>query len=709
MKIRLQIGISTVFTVIVVAIVAVSAAIMYKSNRDLALETAEASMAAARETTVAKLLNIVTPVGRLVERTADRAGRFPVSTVSDSGVAFLGTQVQQLPQIYSLYFGTAANGDFHQIVQLPDVMRTFGSDDVLIPDGASMAHRRIIDRQGLRGEAINFFRTWGISVGQASGASRYDPRQRPWYKGAMGIDGLAVSDVYTFQSTGELGITFSKRVDDPLGRAIGVVGADLTMTQVVEVLRDIRIGEHGRVFLLDSGGSLIAYVGPDETSTSSRTPGDMEKSRAVSSDDVIATAIRSRHGDASGYFQFEMNGRNFLASAATVPDEFGLNHTLGFIVPDEHFIGAIKQNTVFVLQVSAIIMVLAIGLIFWVSRLVSGQLTMATDEANNIGQMNLNSGFELRSVIHEVDSLGSALSNMRTALQTFLKYAPKDLVTEIVKSGKPAQIGGSRQEVTLMFTDIAGFTTMSEKMTPEDVMSYMSVYFELLTQAIADNNGTVDKFIGDAIMAMWNAPIANPNHVRDACDAALLACRASNQLNDELAANNFPQLRTRFGLHCCEALVGNVGAPDRMQFTSLGAGVNLASRIEGLNKFYRTQILVSDTVRKKAGPKFLFRRIDLVTAKGTTRPVTVFELLGERDEKGEFYVGPVIIKQAVKYEQAFDFYLHRDFEDARDLLRDLHAEAPDDFVIETVLARCEGYIETPPPPEWNGSTALEEK
>ncbi|MBT6095642.1 MAG: adenylate/guanylate cyclase domain-containing protein, partial [Rhodospirillaceae bacterium] len=341
----------------------------------------------------------------------------------------------------------------------------------------------------------------------------------------------------------------------------------------------------------------------------------------------------------------------------------------------------------------------------WIAKPIKG----ASEFAKGLSQLNLDLPQPKSSPLHEIQSLSEAMVNMRGALNTFLKYAPKDLVQDLVTSGKSAEIGGRRQEVTLMFTDIADFTTISEKLSPEDVMNYMSIYFEQMGEAISEQNGVIDKFIGDAIMAMWNAPLLNSHHVSDACSAALRASRSSNELNAELAANNFPELWTRFGLHSCEALVGNIGAPDRMQYTSLGAGVNLASRIEGLNKFYKTQILVSDTVRTNAGERFLFRRIDLVTAKGTTRPVTVFELLGERDEQSDFYIGGDAIRRAVKYEQAFDFYLHRDFEDAVNILEGLNDSAPEDYVVEKLLERCRRFIVEPPDRKWDGSTALDEK
>jgi adenylate cyclase len=137
--------------------------------------------------------------------------------------------------------------------------------------------------------------------------------------------------------------------------------------------------------------------------------------------------------------------------------------------------------------------------------------------------------------------------------------------------------------------------------------------------------------------------------------------------------------------------------------------VNLAARIEGLNKFYGTQVLASDTVRRKASSEFLFRRVDIVEAKGTTLPLTIYELMGERGEDAAFYVGADMLKLASKYEQAFDFYLHRDFADALYILDQLAEIYPDDAVVAQLRVKCTDFRENPPSPEWNGATVLDKK
>jgi adenylate cyclase len=233
-------------------------------------------------------------------------------------------------------------------------------------------------------------------------------------------------------------------------------------------------------------------------------------------------------------------------------------------------------------------------------------------------------------VIREIDDLGRSVSTMRTVVQTFSSFIPKRLVQQLVASGTALRPGGVRREVTVLFTDIEGFTHITENADPERVMRYTSRYLAALSEVIAAHGGTVDKFVGDAVMAIWNAPSDDPDHVVHAC-AAVLACRkASEELNAEFQREGWPAYRTRFGLHTGEAVVGNVGSADRMNYTVLGAVVNLAARLEALNKDYGTAILVSEQIERRAGDRFLFRPIDRIAPKGFAATVAIYELVAAR-------------------------------------------------------------------------------
>ena len=213
------------------------------------------------------------------------------------------------------------------------------------------------------------------------------------------------------------------------------------------------------------------------------------------------------------------------------------------------------------------------------------------------------------------------------AIWSFARFVPKEIVRRVVDNSISTELGGVRQEISIVFTDVRGFTTIAESADPDVLMRQMSRYFTALTDAFLAEGGTVDKFIGDAVMVFWNAPDPQPDHVERACRAALAGRKAAEQLNTQFEAEGLPPFYTRFGIHVGEAVVGNLGSAERMNYTALGSPVNLASRLEGLNKEYGTTILVSEDVYARVRHRFQFRAIASVIAKGMTRETRVYELV----------------------------------------------------------------------------------
>src|SRR4029079_10435372 len=183
-----------------------------------------------------------------------------------------------------------------------------------------------------------------------------------------------------------------------------------------------------------------------------------------------------------------------------------------------------------------------------------------------------------------------AVERMREGLEVFGLYVSKELVRQIMRSPASTGVGGERRDVTVMFTDIEGFSRISEDIAPELLTSRLSRYFEALGGAIAANRGMIDKYIGDSVMAFWNAPEPDPDHVIHAVRAALQANAASHALTVKWRDRGRPGFRTRFGLHAGPAIVGNVGASQRINYTLVGAVANQASRLEGPNKIYGTHL-----------------------------------------------------------------------------------------------------------------------
>jgi adenylate cyclase len=233
------------------------------------------------------------------------------------------------------------------------------------------------------------------------------------------------------------------------------------------------------------------------------------------------------------------------------------------------------------------------------------------------------------SFIREINTLGQTVHQAQRAIFSFSRLAPKEIVRGVLDNSISSELGGTRQEITVFFTDVWGFTSLSETADPDVLMRQTSRYFTALTEVILAEGGTIDKFIGDAVMAFWNAPKLQTDHCERACRAALLARKANEAINREFEAEGLPLFRTRFGIHVGDAVVGNLGSSERMNYTALGSVVNLAARLEGLNKDYGTEILISEDVYARVKDKFQCEYVDTVVAKGMVAKTRVYKLQGE--------------------------------------------------------------------------------
>jgi adenylate cyclase len=274
---------------------------------------------------------------------------------------------------------------------------------------------------------------------------------------------------------------------------------------------------------------------------------------------------------------------------------------------------------------------------------------------------------------------------------------PEEVVEELAAHPEKVTLGGEHREVTLMFTDLAGFTTMAEQLEPTRAAEALNRYMTEMNRVIFRHQGTIIQFIGDAIMAFWNAPLADPDHARKAVRAARDMQAAMDGLNAQLAADGLPPLGMRIGVHTGMVLVGNMGsAIGRLYYTALGDSVNLASRLEGANKAYGTNILVSAATVEKLGGEIPMRRVDLVKVKGKHKAV---EVLTPCEDK----------RLAETSDAAVLAFRKAQWDASEALWREVLGFAPQDSVAAVYLQRIEAMHSAPPPGDWDGSMALDSK
>ncbi len=274
--------------------------------------------------------------------------------------------------------------------------------------------------------------------------------------------------------------------------------------------------------------------------------------------------------------------------------------------------------------------------------------------------------------------------------QMFALYVPPDVVQALAAHPERLSLGGESRELSVLFTDLEGFTSHSEILGPRRIARLINLYLDAMSQVVFDHGGTVDKYIGDAIMAFWNAPLEVPNHPRQALAAALAMQEALPILNTRLQAEGLPAIAMRIGLHSGEAIVGNLGSTRRFSYTAIGDTVNLAARLEPLNKRFGTAILVSEDIARLAGDLTPLRILDRIRVRGRNRPLSVYTVA----PNAAF---------AQRAGQAFAAYRERRWDEAHALLTEQLADCPNDAATLALLARIERFRMTPPPADWDGT------
>jgi len=289
----------------------------------------------------------------------------------------------------------------------------------------------------------------------------------------------------------------------------------------------------------------------------------------------------------------------------------------------------------------------------------------------------------------------------------FSRYLAPEVITELINDPDKLNLGGEKREMTAIFTDIQGFSTISEKLDPVHLVQLLNRYLTAMSNIIMENLGTIDKYEGDAIIAFFGAPIFRENHPALACRSALAMKAAEYELNKTVLEEKLSPspIFTRIGINTGEMVVGNMGAENKMDYTIMGNAVNLAARLEGVNKQYHTGgILISEYTREKLGDEFLLRRLDRVRVVGINTPLRLYELLGEKGEED------AALREAIKrWEKAIDLYEQRQFREAAKIFASLKEQNPHDKVAELYAGRCMKYETNPPPEQWDAVNNLTEK
>jgi adenylate cyclase len=450
-----------------------------------------------------------------------------------------------------------------------------------------------------------------------------DARQRPWYQAALGQSTTVTIPPYRFVNVPEIGITIARTAQNDPG---AVFGLDVTLANLDQALEALQSWSRQDLAIFADNGTLVARADALAGDMRPDTTDALPNLATLGSPSLAALYAAYRREGKGRDLTFVVEGRSYLARVEAAMPGTGL--VIGLAMPAADVLGPADslRLKLLALGLAAILAAALIGAVAAGSLI--RPLRRVTDDLAWIMAFRLAGTVPGRSRIREIRDLSSAVVTLDLALQNFTRYVPGQIVRSIVTERLSPRLGGIRQPVTVLFTDVSGFTPLAESLTPEALMAQMSRYFEVLGTELIASGATIDKYIGDSIMVFWNAPETQPNHVARACAGALAAAARIERLNEVFRAEGLPLLPTRFGLHTGEAVVGHVGSADRINYTVLGLTVNIAARLEALNKIYGTTILVSDAVRQATQEAFDFMAVDTVTVRGTRAPLRIHSLIG---------------------------------------------------------------------------------
>ena len=588
-------------------------------------------------------------------------------------------------------------------------------------------------RVGAEGSTAEY-RYWNDRAGtvrEEKSEIDYDPRTRIWYSGSLETDRTDPSrsvhwtKPVIFYLTKDPGVTAGSHASLPDGRKI-VVAFDLLLIDISRLTtRRIRPSDNGTafVFVEDTQTRELRVVGlprdPEFDNEDAIRRGLIVSPQAIAdsnarlplADDFsvgpVAAAVRSWRQQSEPRdgckFRFLNDGGHWWGELKSY--DLGQNRFwIGVAVPESDFLSDVNHQFWTIIGIELLALVAAIAMAIVLARSYGVPIEKLAATSRLIRELNLDADTDVSSRLLEIRDLAQSQRELITAMESFVRYVPLEVVRELVKRGDVARIGGSTMPLTILFTDIQGFTSIAEQMEPQQLAEHMAEYFNVMLEELGRRHATVDKFVGDAIVAFWGAPRPDADHDRNALESVLACRRSLASMNKRWQDRGLPTMVTRFGLATGEVVVGNIGAETRLNYTVLGDTVNLAARLEGLNKLYGTRVLVSGDTYHRVGEDFEFRRVDRVAVVGKTETVDIYELLGYRNE-----VPAETIEFARAYENVLDEFQSGKFDSALAAAHQLNVRYPGEQSVEYLVDLCSEYLGDPPQEPWDGANRLTRK
>ena len=589
--------------------------------------------------------------------------------------------------------------------------------------------------------------------GRSNYPDSYDPRKRTWYRDASKAGHLVWTDLYLDRDGETLVYTCAAPIYDDSGELISVAAIDVKLSQIVANIMDLGevqasdallaegLSDDSRIIVSgkygEGGGrawnlkvkleKVSEFQGGEYTGLFATIRRELESGSGaglvLTDDSIFAYApIEIYEGDV------QKTGAEFTS------EETGRTRTWYYLVktdiraiiePVEKIRAAHKKSSDSVAWtihrktrsmawgiavISGLVVLAALVAALFVTRLATRPLEQMSDVARAVGEGNLDLTVQVRSK-DEIGDLGNAINEMIKGLRerdfikdTFKHFVSAAVVDQILRDPDKLKLGGEKRTLTVFFSDLAGFTPIAEKLDPQVLVTLINEYLGAMTDAILDEGGTLDKYVGDAIVAFWGAPLDDHEHALRACRAALANREGLKLLWPGWKERGLPLLDLRIGIHTGPMVVGMIGSANRRDYTVIGDAVNLGSRLEGANKVYGTRIMISEATREAAGDALLTRKLDLLAVVGRVEGVVVYQLLGMKGE-----VPDRQLQGFARYEEGFGAYQKQEWDQAENAFRQAIEILEGDAPADEMLRRIADYRAHPPPPDWNGVHRLTSK
>ena len=690
-NLRLKPSILASFLLLTLPVFATIIAVTYISNERIARSDARELVERFRIDGIENIQGIFDPIKSLVRAAATLGDEQPDFYFSNRSIKYFYSVLLHNEKMVSVYAGLA-DGGFRQARRIDPKIEIDGK---LPPKGAKFAYRWIDLKEGEGSiDHYVFLDANGQGLGASQQVTAYDPRTRAWYRNTVAAGTTYITDPDVFAALGLIGFTVAAPFSAE-GEIRGVVAIDFTLDGLSTYLAERKISPGTVSYILDHQGRVIAASDLSKTYTSKN--GRVELTHISSLDNelpAIAFGARPRRASADKLYSFSHAGHEYFASLSTLSAEFGKEWQFFIITPVSDFTGDFQRNNIRLLMFGLAATAVQIVIIFFLSGVISAPLERLARNVGEIEKWGPDSPPSVTSQVSEIALLSRAVDRLDATVKSFSAFVPVGLVKELLASDQKLQLGGHSRFLTIFFSDIEAFSTLSEEVPTQELLLRVSAHLEVLTKAVNEEHGTIDKFVGDGVMAFWGAPLLLEDHAWRACVAALRIQHGMDELNARWLAVGLRPLNVRIGIHSDAVLVGNVGSKERMSYTVMGDGVNIASRVEGLNKQFGTSICISDSAYERVADRVVARPLQRLSVKGRHGEFLVYELLGVAGSVDpELKVGESDIVRCRMTTKAMACFADGRVAEARDRYEELLAEFPDDKVAQLmrdVVARQVG-------------------